>query len=460
MTKILIVEDNEDMQHILSNLLHEEGYETIAVLDGESALKEVKKNDPNLVLLDIKLPGMDGMKVLNEMQKIDKDLQIIMLTAYGDIKDAVNAMKLGAYDYITKPFNNDELLLIISKALQTHYLTREVKHLRKKLGEKTAEDIVLELGGESTKVKQVLEYINIVCPTNVSVILRGESGTGKELIAQLIHMKSQRRERAFVAIDCGAIPETLVESELFGYEKGAFTGADRQKEGRFELAQEGTLFLDEITNLPEVAQTKLLRVLQEKKVQRLGGKKDIKVDVRIIVATNIPLFNAVKKGKFREDLFYRLNEFEIIIPTLRERKEDIPILAKRFLDEANNEFGKNIKGFTPQAMESLLTYRWPGNVREFKNAIRKTVLLTNSKNIDRIYFPNDDLNTPEKPEFNEVSGEGSSLHDLVRDTTNEMERDIIIKTLSKVGGNKSKAARLLKINRITLYAKLKRFDIK
>jgi hypothetical protein len=238
------------------------------------------------------------------------------------------------------------------------------------------------------------------------------------------------------------------------------TGADRQKEGKFELAQEGTLFLDEITNLPEAAQTKLLRVLQEKKIQRLGGKKDIKVDVRIIVATNIPLFYAVKKGKFREDLFYRLNEFEIIIPTLRERKEDIPILAKRFLDEANNEFGKNIKGFTPQAMESLLTYRWPGNVREFKNAIRKTALLTNSKNIGLIYFSNDDLNTPEKPEFNEVSGEGSSLHDLVRDTTNEMERDIIIKTLSKVGGNKSKAARLLKIDRMTLYAKLKRFDIK
>ncbi|MFZ2937698.1 MAG: sigma-54 dependent transcriptional regulator, partial [Candidatus Omnitrophota bacterium] len=308
METILIVDDNQDMRFTLSNILKEEGYETITAGDGERAIKEVKHKSPNLVLLDIKLPGMDGMKILEDMKKIDKDLIIIMLTAFGDVQGAVRAMKIGAFDYITKPFDNEEIVLIIKKALQTQYLSKEVEVLRKRLGEKTA---IEEVMGESPQIKQVLNQVNIIAPTNMTVILQGESGTGKELISQMIHQKSKRKDKPFIAVDCGAIPETLVESELFGYEKGAFTGADERKEGKFEQANGGTLFLDEISNLTDGIQMKLLRIIQEKKVQHLGGRKDIKIDVRIIVATKTNLSEAMRVGKFRDDLFHRLNEFHI-----------------------------------------------------------------------------------------------------------------------------------------------------
>jgi len=460
MERILVVEDNKDMQFVLRNLLEHEGHRVIVAGDGERGLKEIRKDPPHLVLLDIKLPDMDGMRVLEEIRKINGNVNIIMLTAYGDIRDAVQAMKSGAYDYITKPFDNDELILTIRKALQIRHLTFEVEQLRKQLGEKSADDIVAELGGESPKIRQVIEYVNVVGPTNMSVIIHGESGTGKELIANLIHKKSKRFDKPFIAVDCGAIPDALVESELFGYERGAFTGADRQKEGKFEYAHEGTLFLDEITNLTESAQAKFLRVIQEKRLQHLGGKKDIRVDVRIIVASNISIQDAVRKGRFREDLFYRLNEFKIIVPPLRERKEDIPLLAKIFLDEARKEFGKVTKGFTPKAMGSLLAYHWPGNVRELKNTVRRSVLLTNAKDISTIHFP---LDTSEIPQISEVDMKagkvGHSLRDLVRDAADGIEKDMIIKTLDKVGGNKSKAARFLKINRVTFYAKLRKYGV-
>lgn len=459
MEKILVVEDNEDMQFVLSSLLEHEGYGVIVTGDGEKALKAVEKDAPHLVLLDIKLPGMDGMQVLEEIRRIDGNLNIIMLTAYGDIRNAVQAMKSGAYDYITKPFDNDELILTIRKALHMHRLTIEVAQLRKQLGEKSAEDIVAELGGESSRIRQVIEYVNVVCPTDMSVIIRGESGTGKELIAHLIHKRSKRYGKPFVAVDCGAIPDTLAESELFGYEKGAFTGADRRKEGRFEQAHEGTLFLDEVTNLTESAQAKLLRVLQEKRLQHLGGKRDIRVDVRIIVASNMSIADTVKKGKFREDLFYRLNEFKIILPSLRERNDDIPVLAKRFLDEANSEFGKDIRGFTPNAMASLFGYPWPGNVRELRNTVRRSALLANAKDVDTIQFLSDASGVYHISEAHQEAGKDDSLGGFVRKASDEIERDMIINALDKTGGNKSKAARLLKIDRVTLYTKLKKFGI-
>lgn len=459
MEKILVVEDNEDMQFVLSSLLEHEGFEAIVTGDGEKALKAVKKDAPHLVLLDIKLPGMDGMQVLEEIRKINGNLNIIMLTAYGDIRNAVQAMKSGAHDYITKPFDNDELILTIRKALRMHHLAMEVERLRKELGEKSAEDIIAELGGESPRIRQVIEYVNVVCPTDMSVIIRGESGTGKELIAHLIHKRSKRYGKPFVAVDCGAIPYTLVESELFGYEKGAFTGADRRKEGRFEQAHEGTLFLDEVTNLTESAQAKLLRVLQEKRLQHLGGKRDIHVDVRIIVASNMSIADAVKKGRFREDLFYRLNEFNIVLPPLRERNDDIPVLTKRFLDEANREFGKDISGFTPNAMTSLFGYRWPGNVRELRNTIRRSVLLANTKDVDTIQFLSDASEVNHISEAHQEAGKDDSLRNFVRNASDEIERDMIIKALDKAGSNKTKAARLLKIDRVTLYAKLKKFGI-
>ncbi|MDP2940530.1 MAG: sigma-54 dependent transcriptional regulator [Candidatus Omnitrophota bacterium] len=462
METILIVDDNKDMQFTLANILKDQGYETITASDGERAIKEVKTRSPNLVLLDIRLPGIDGMKILKEMKRIDKELIIIMLTAYGDVKNAVDAMKLGAFDYVTKPFNNEELTLIIKNALRTQYLSKEVESLRKRLGEKT---VIEEVMGESPAIKQVLNQVNIIAPTNMTVIIQGESGTGKELIAQMIHQKSRRADKPFVAVDCGAIPETLVESELFGYEKGAFTGADERKEGKFEVADGGTLFLDEITNLSDAIQMKLLRVVQERKIQHLGGKKDIRIDVRIIVATKVNLFEAVRAGKFRDDLFHRFNEFHINLPLLRERKEDIPVLAKYFLDEANQELNKKIKRFSGEAMKFLLSYPWPGNVRELKNLIKKAVLLTDSE-----YVPLENLSTNMTgsasvadfaPEAHPPLAEKENLESPAsfKEKSSEFEKELIKNALEKAGGNKIKAAKILQIHRKALYRKMKSLSL-
>jgi DNA-binding NtrC family response regulator len=447
---ILIVDDNEDLRFTLSDILKEEGYETIAVGDGTRAIKEVEKRSPNLVLLDVKLPGMDGVKILEEMKKIDKNLIVIMLTAYGDVKGAVRAIKLGAFDYITKPFDNEELTFIIEKSLKAQSLSREVENLRERLGEKTAMEEVM---GESLQIKQVLNQVRIIAPTNMTVILQGESGTGKELIARMIHEKSRRKDKPFIAIDSGAIPETLVESELFGYEKGAFTGADDRKEGKFEQANGGTLFLDEITNLPDSVQMKLLRVFQERKIQHLGGKKDIRIDVRIIVATNINISDAGKRGKFREDLFHRLNEFNITLPSLHERKEDIPVLTKYFLEGANRDLNKKIKGISRGTMEVFLNYNWPGNVRELKNVIKRAVLLTEPlKEVSPLHLPaymvnniQAELTLPKNIDKDAMFG----------DAIRNFEIELIKKALARVNGNKIKAAKELNMNRKTLYRKMK-----
>ncbi|MBA4418311.1 MAG: DNA-binding response regulator [Syntrophus sp. (in: bacteria)] len=468
MEKILIVEDNKDMQFLLSNILKSEGYETLVTGEGKRALKETKRWSPDLALLDIHLPDMDGMAVLEDIKKLNKDLAIIMLTAYGDVKGAVQAMKLGAFEYITKPFDNDDLIITIKRALQTQNLSKEVQDLRKQLGEKTTSDLIVELTGESRSMKQILKQIDIVSPTNLTVVLQGESGTGKELVAQLIHKRSQRSDKAFVAIDCGAIPESLVESELFGYDKGAFTGADILKEGKFEQANKGTLFLDEITNLPDSTQAKLLRVLQEKKIVHLGGKKDIKVDVRIIAASNVDLPDVLKAGRFRNDLFYRLNEFPITVPPLRERKEDIPHLANRFLEEARKEFNKDKKVFSPEAMKALLDYHWPGNVRELKNSVRRAALLAELEKIapshlflDNISESHSDLdNLSEQLDILAELKKGSSLHEIAGKEIDNIEQNIIRQALSLTGGNKSKAAKMLGIDRMTLYTRLSKYELK
>jgi DNA-binding NtrC family response regulator len=458
MEKILVVEDNRDMQFLLSSILEEEGYETTLAGDGNQAVREFTRFAPDLVLLDIRLPGMDGMQVLEETRRKDEKALIIMLTAYGDVKSAVRAIKTGAYDYITKPFDNEELLLTIRRALEAGRLSKEVATLRKRLGERDAGAIAVALVGESPKVRQVLQRVAAVAATNVTVVLQGESGTGKELIARLIHQESPRRDKSFVAIDCGAIPDTLVESELFGYEKGAFTGAEGKKEGKFELTDGGTLFLDEITNLPEAAQTKLLRVIQEKRIQRLGSKKDIKIDVRIVAATNLDLAESVKQGRFRSDLYYRLNEFPILLPPLRERREDIPTLVQRFLAEALQEFGKAARNFSVEAMKSLLEYPWPGNVRQLKNVVRMSVLLAESDTIGKAHLT---LESPQEnpPVSSRELETGASLHSLGRKALSKTERDLIVETLKNAGGNKTKAAKALKIDRTTLYAKLKEYGI-
>ncbi len=324
MEKILIVDDDKDMRELLSDILKTEGYVTITAEDAKKALKEITAHPPAVVLLDIKLPGLDGIGVLKEIKKIDEDIIVIILTAYGGIQSAVGAIKLGAFDYFTKPFNNEELILEIKKALQNHHLKIGVNNLRKKLEIKEKGEQFI---GESPRIKQILNKIKTVAHTNMTILIQGESGTGKELIARMIHQSSLRQHNQFITVDCGTLPENLIESELFGYEKGAFTGAAARKEGKFELADKGTIFLDEITNLPFLLQAKLLRVVQEKKVQRLGGTKDINIDIRIITATNKILYEEVKMGRFREDLYYRLNEFSLILPPLRERREDIPIMV-------------------------------------------------------------------------------------------------------------------------------------
>ncbi len=463
--RILVVEDNKDMQFLLSSILTSEGYETIVAGDGAKALQEARKRLPDVVLLDIRLPGMNGMAVLEELKRTNKDVAVCMLTAYGDIKGAVQAMKLGAFEYITKPFDNEELLIVVKRALRTRCLNKEVESLRKQLGEKTSTDLISQLVGESPAIKQVLKQVDVVAPTNMTVVLQGESGTGKELIAQLIHRKSARRDGAFVAIDCGAIPESLVESELFGYEKGAFTGADAHKKGKFEQADGGAIFLDEITNLPGPAQGKFLRVLQEKRLQHLGGKKDIKVDVRIIAASNIDLPEAVGSGNFRSDLFHRLNEFPVKLPPLRERKEDIPFLANRFLDEAKAEFNKDVHSFSPEAMRTLLDHHWPGNVRELRNAVRRAVLLSDSMVVAEVYptlaEPGPGMNhqLSEKLDVLAQLRKGYSLHEIAQKEIDGFEKAIIAQTLSITGGNKVKAAKMLKIDRMTLYSKLRKYQI-
>jgi DNA-binding NtrC family response regulator len=391
---------------------------------------------------------MDGMKVLEEIRKIDQSFLIIMITAHGDIKSAVTAMKMGAFDYVAKPFDTEELILIIKKALESRSLSQEVKKLRRRLGEvQGIEDFI----GISPRIQQILRQIEMVAPTNLTVIIQGASGTGKELIARRIHLLSRRRDQPFVAVDCGAMPETLMESEFFGYEKGAFTGADGRKEGRFEQANHGTLFLDEITNLSEAIQVKLLRVVQERRLQHLGGQKEISIDVRILVASNVLLSEKVHQGRFRDDLYHRLDEFQIVAPRLAERMEDIPIFAKYFLKEANSEFLKDVKGFSPEAMRCILNHDWPGNVREFKNVIRRGVLLAESDMIELDHL-SISPQLPASPVFEDakLAGNRASFEELAR----IFEKDVISKALIEAKGKKAKAAELLGLNRKTLYRKI------
>jgi len=461
---ILIVDDDKDLQKTLSYILKTEGYKVFSAENGKQAMTEIQNKLPNIVLLDIRLPDMNGMQVLGKLKKTipEYDGSIIMLTAYGDIKGAIKAMKLGAFDYLTKPFDNEELIITIKKALHTQLLSEEVKTLKKQLHEKISFE---NLMGKSTQIKKILKQINLVAPTNMSVIIQGESGTGKEVIANLIHQKSRRKDKPLIAIDCGAIPDSLVESELFGYDRGAFTGADKTKEGKFELANDGTLFLDEITNLPAAAQAKLLRAIEEKIITHIGGKKSIRVNVRIIATTNIDILDAVNQGKFREDLFHRLNQFKILLPTLQERKDDIPIFAKIFLDEANKELKKDIKDFSSEALKLLLNYYWSGNIRELKHTIHRAVLLAESdyivpENLIMDYLDkkskNDLHNTNNQNSQFKISNQNNISFDKI---IKKVEKDLISKAIEQANGNKIKTAKMLNMNVRTLYRKMKELNL-
>ena len=461
---ILIIDDEVDLCQSLLELLEEQEYKVFIAHSGREGLTKVKENLPDLVLLDIMMSGIDGIETLEKIRTIDKDVSVIMLTAYQTVETAVQAMKLGAYDYISKPFNFEELKIIIRRALQSRNLSKEVISLRHQIREKFSFNNIV---GKSDKMKEVLYKIEKVAPTSATVLIRGESGSGKELIAKTIHQFSPRRDRPFIAIDCASMPETLIESELFGYTKGSFTGAIAKRIGKFELAQSGTIFLDEIGNLPVNIQAKLLRTLQEGEINRIGEKYPIKIDVRVIVASNTNLEEEIKRGNFREDLYYRINVFSIILPTLKERKEDIPSLAMHFLNQFNSVFGKKIKDISEESMKLLVNYSWPGNVRELQNVIQQAIIMTEDIILpehlpffikkDKVEI--DTMSTLLSRKDTSNFPKDFSLKKNINQLSRDMERRIIFEILERTSWNKAEAARLLKINYKTLYLKIKEYDL-
>jgi len=458
MASVLVVDDEKEMQELLATILRQRGHDTSVAGDGQSALAQVTKLWPDLVVLDFKLPDMDGLEVLSKIKGLHAGTEVVIITGYGDIDLAVRAVRSGAYDFMCKPLESESFALRIENALETQKLSRQVAFLK---GELQKEMNLERLMGNSSRIQQVFQQIKIVAPTDATVLLHGESGTGKELTARAIHHFSKRKNKPFVVVDCGTLPETLIESELFGYEKGAFTGAVQSKPGQFELAESGTLFLDEITNLSFSAQRKLLRVLQERKIQHLGGKKTISVDVRIIAATNVALRRAVEEGTFREDLYHRVNEFPIHVPPLRDRKADIMLLARRFVEEGNFEFNKQVKSISRGAMRQLMNYSWPGNVRELKNAVKRAVLLAERAILPRHIALSLGADSSDRESDAEIGfgKEGFSLKTIARKAAEDAEKQVIAKALRETGGNKSKAARLLGIDRSALYHKMKKMGL-
>ena len=446
MHSILIVEDNYDTQLLISSILRENGYQTFLVSDGKEVISRFKSYKPDIVLLDIQLPGKDGISILKKIKEIDQNTLVIMISGTRGIKNIVETIKLGAYDYVRKPFDQDELLISIKRALKTRELNQQITDLKKKLYFKKNNIVI----GNSPQIKRILNQIDLIAPTNMSVIIQGKSGTGKEVFAHLIHKKSMQGKRPFVALDCGAIPDTLVESELFGYEKGAFTGALSSKAGKFEEANGGTLLLDEITNMPIQGQAKLLRVLEEKQTTRIGGIKPRDIDIRVIATSNKDFLLEIKQGNFREDLYHRLNEFQIFLPSLSERKDDIPLFAQEFLLNANSKYNKNISGFSSEAMQLLLDYHWSGNVRELKNVINRAVITTDNNVIQpeqlSIHLQNDLPNNLIQPQISNFN----SLKTMLQ----EYESNIIQSAINMTNGNKTKAAKLLDVNIRTLHRKM------
>jgi len=454
MHTILVIDDERSMREFLSIMLGKEGYRAIAIDNGNDALEFISKNKYDLIITDIKMPKMSGIDILRESMALHPNTPVIMITAFASTEVAVEAMKLGAYDYITKPFNVDEIKIIIKNAIEKKSLFDENISLREELkGRYQFSNIV----GKSDKIQKVFELIMKVANSRSTVLITGESGTGKELVAKAIHHNSNRRDKPFVSISCGAIPETLLESELFGHQKGAFTSADSDKKGLFEIADGGTFFLDEVTEAPPSIQAKLLRVLQEKEFKRVGGVKDIKVDVRVIAATNKNLHKLIEEGKFREDLYYRLNVIPIELPSLRERKVDIPLLVSHFINKYNSINKKGIKGIRPEAMEMLERYIWRGNVRELENVIERAVTLETNDNIQADSLSDEIRNyrVEHLKTISEIPSEGVNLEDYIT----KIEKDIILSALEKTGWVKKKAAELLNMSFRSFRYKLQKYDI-
>jgi two-component system nitrogen regulation response regulator GlnG len=458
--RILIVDDEKDICALLCHLLEKEGLEALVAHDGYSALKLVRREEPDVMLVDISMPHMGGIEVLSRAKELDPDLPTIMITANAELRGAVAAMKKGAHDYLAKPFEHHEVMRVVHRALAERELKRKLKNLSGQLLECHS---LSKMMGPSDAIGRLVAEVNRVAKSDFTVIIQGETGAGKELVASAIHRASSRAEAPFIPVDCGAIPENLLETELFGHEKGSFTGADGQKIGKFELAKGGTLFLDEIANLAFGSQAKLLRALQEKKIYRVGGSRPVNIDIRLLVASNTPLETEVAAGSFRRDLLYRLNEFTTRLPPLRERKEDILYLAKRFLDITNLELNKNVTGISELAVEALLAYQWPGNVRQLRSSIRRAVLLADEV-ITEKHFEFDSKKAPvadSNPgsDLPEGQWKNLSLKEIVHHSTVAVEREILAKMLRHTGGNKAKAARLLQIDYKTMHTKVKQLGI-
>lgn len=467
MKRILIVDDEINIGLLLSKFLTRNGFEVATATSGSTALELLSKETFNLVLCDFRLEDTDGREILKKIKASYPATGVIIITGYSDIKLAVELIKMGAYDYITKPLYPDEILNTINKALETHAaLLRPLSEngatpaaKKEKTGiEGFPETFII---GESNASKDLLRQIELIAPTNYSVILTGESGTGKESVANAIHMKSNRRDKPFIAMDCGSLTKELAGSEFFGHEKGSFTGALYTKIGHFEMANGGTLFLDEVGNLSYEIQAALLRTVQERKVKRIGGTREIDLDVRIIVATNENLHDAIQKGRFREDLYHRFNEFSIHIPPLRQRGTDVLLFAKQFLKHTNKELNRNIEGFSDEVTECFLTYNWPGNVRELKNVVRRASLLTETS---KIYLKALPLEIATFAKVAAIENAVETIHTReikrgLKDAALEAEYEAILKVLKEVNFNKTKAAKILNIDRKTLYNKMKAINL-
>ena len=447
---ILVVEDEAKMRRLVELQLAEEGFLVHSAPDAETGLQMLVREKPDLVVTDLRLPGMSGLEFLQSVKRANAATPVVVMTAYGTVESAVEAMKVGASNYVTKPFSFDELVMVIRKELDSRQLREENRSLREALGRRYAYDNII---AQSDKMQAVLALVERVAPTNSTVLLGGESGVGKDLIARAIHQHSQRAAGPFVKINSTAIPENLLESELFGYDKGAFSGATGSKPGKFELADKGTLFLDEIGDVPGAIQVKLLRVLQDREFERLGGTKTLKVDVRLVAATNRDLRAALEEGTFREDLYYRLNVVAIDIPPLRDHKEDIPALANFFLERYAKESGKKITAITPAAMNRLVDYHWPGNIRELQNIIERAVALSGGSTLDA---PDIYLDDPAK----RPAPAGGSPYVLPAGVTLEQwEDETIREALRNANGNKSQAARALGLSRNALRYRLSKLGV-
>jgi len=450
MSKVLVIDDEKEIRSAVCLILGRNRFSTTETPNAEVGIEAFARERPDAVLLDLKMPGMDGIECLHKLKEIDPDVPVIIVTGHGDVPTAVEAIKLGAYDFVLKPPDFNRLIHLLRRAIEKAELEKNVKKLSAEVRAS------LEwLFGKSETMKRVIEQVRQIAASNFSVILQGETGTGKSFIARTIHSFSNRAENPFVIVDMGAIPETLVESELFGHEKGAYTGAVQKRKGFFEIANKGTIFIDELQNMSPSVQSKLLRVAEEKKLYTVGGTVPVEVDTRIIGACNVDILQAVKEKKFREDLYFRLSEFVITVPPLRERTEDIPIFAQKFLAEAAEELNKKIVAIADEAMGILARYRWPGNVRELKNVVRRAALLSNG---DTIMPDNIELSLGHGSAVN-APQDSLSLKDLIASVAKDTEIKTISKVLEQTKGNKSRAARILGISYRSLLTKVKEYRI-